>query len=51
MDINVMDTIQRQKEKDIDAAELQPLDPEGVEMGEHKRYTIDIVDAPSDPLR
>ena len=50
-EIETMVKIQEQKEKDIAAHELQPLDPEGREMSEHKRFTFDVVDVPTDPLR
>ena len=50
-DLDVMKTIQDQKEKDIEASTLQPLDPEGKHLAEHKRFTFDVVDFPSDPLR
>ena len=50
-DINIIDTIQKQKEKDIAQEGRPELDPEGEKVAEEKRYTIDIVDAPTDPLR
>lgn len=50
-DLDTMKVIINQKEKDIEAAELQPMDPEGKKMGEHKRFTFDMVDVPTDPLR
>ena len=50
-DLNVMDTIQTEKAKEISAQELQPLDDEGTAMAEHKRFTFDVIDTPSDPLR
>lgn len=50
-DLDIMDTIQTQKEKDIAASTLQPLDAEGKRLGEHKRFTFDVIDFPSDPLR
>ena len=50
-DINIMNDIQQQKEKDIERARMKELDPEGETMGEHKRFTFDLVDVPSDPLR
>lgn len=50
-DLDTMKTIIDQKERDIEAEELQPMDPEGKTMGEHKRFTFDVVDFPSDPLR
>jgi len=50
-DLNVMDAIQKEKEKEVNAEELMPLDPEGVTVAEHKRFTIDMVGTPVDPLR
>ena len=52
-DLEVMKTIiaEKEKEKEINKAELQELDAEGKEMAEHKRFTIDMVAAPVDPLR
>lgn len=49
--LKVMDQIQKEKEKEIEKQTLQPLDGEGTKMAEHKRFTFDIVDIPSDPLR
>lgn len=50
-ELNVMDEIQREKAREIEQSELQPLDPEGETLAEHKRFTFDIIDVPSDPLR
>lgn len=50
-DLDIMRTIIDQKEKDIEAEELQPMNPEGRYMAEHKRFTFDVVDVPTDPLR
>ena len=50
-DLDVMTNIQNQKALDIRGKELQPLDAEGVTLAEHKRYTFDIIDLPTDPLR
>lgn len=50
-DLNTMNEIQNQKELDIAAAQLQPLDPEGKKLAEGKRFTFDIIAIPSDPLR
>lgn len=50
-DIKVMDIIQREKEKDIERERAHELDPEGTRMAEHKRFTLDLVDVPTDPLR
>lgn len=50
-DISIIDTIQREKEKDIEREQAHNLDPEGTSMAEHKRFTLDLVDVPVDPLR
>lgn len=50
-DLNVMKNIIDQKKKDLDNKELPPLDPEGVKLAEHKRFTFDVIDTPVDPLR
>ena len=50
-DLKIMESIQKEKAKEIAKKELQPLNPEGKAMAEHKRFTFDIVDTPSDPLR
>lgn len=50
-DLDIMTNIQNQKEKDLKGKELRPLDAEGIRLAEHKRYTFDIVDLPTDPLR
>ena len=49
--LDVMESIMVTKEYDIQHTEQQPLDPEGIEMGKHKRFTLDMVDVSSDPLR
>lgn len=51
-ELEIMETIQTQKEKDIDALEHQmPLDDEGKTLAEKKRFTFDIINVPTDPLR
>jgi len=50
-DLNVMEEIQNEKAKELDGKELQPLNHEGIAMAEHKRFTFDVVDIPTDPLR
>lgn len=50
-DLDVMKTIIEQKERDIEAAELQPMDDEGKTLAEHKRFTFDVINVPTDPLR
>jgi len=52
-DLNTMDTIQKQKVKDIVAKGLPPLDTEGRKMAEYKRATFDLPTnaVKVDPLR
>lgn len=50
-DLKVMGQIMDQKDREISAAQLQPMDAEGIEMAKHKRFTIDMVGTPVDPLR
>lgn len=50
-DLKIMDTIQLQKQKDIDAEKQIPLDAEGKKLAEAKRFTFDIIETPVDPLR
>lgn len=50
-DLTTMARIQNEKSKEVGLTELQPLNPEGIEMAKHKRFTFDIVDVPVDPLR
>ena len=50
-ELEIMSTIQEEKAKEIAADQLQPLDEEGRALSENKRFTFDIVDIPSDPLR
>lgn len=46
-----MERIQNSKEYDIAREGILPLNPEGVEIAKHKRFTFDIVETPVDPLR
>lgn len=50
-DINIIDAIQKEKGRDLAGKVLQPLNPEGKKMAEHKRFTFDIINTPVDPLR
>lgn len=50
-DLNTMHSIQNEKAKELIKAKMHPLDPEGKAMAEHKRFTFDIVETPTDPLR
>lgn len=43
--------IQTQKQKDINAKTLPPLDSEGMTLAEGKRFTFDVITTPADPLR
>lgn len=50
-DLNVMAAIQAEKDKEIAAQEAPALNAEGQVLGEGKRFTFDVIDTPSDPLR
>lgn len=50
-DINVIDAIQKQKTKELEGKSIPPLDPEGIRLAEHCRFTFDIIDTPVDPKR
>lgn len=50
-DLKIMEQIQKEKQKEIEAEALQPMDAEGQRLAEGKRFTLDVVDTPSDPLR
>ena len=50
-DLHVIDAIQKVKAKELETKALQPLDPEGKRLAEHKRFTFDIINTPVDPLR
>lgn len=53
MDLETMEQIQTQKERDMAATEPMPLDAEGADVAEEKRYSIDIPEyiVKTDPLR
>lgn len=50
-DLNVMEVIMSQKEKDIQKDGQMPLNEEGSKLASEKRITFDIIAIPSDPLR
>lgn len=50
-DLDVMTDIMKERDIEIVDDNLQPLDPEGVELAKHKRFTLDMVGTPVDPLR
>ena len=53
MELQEMEIIQAEKEKDISAQEQRPLDDEGEEMAKYKRASFDLPlnVAKTDPLR
>ena len=50
-ELNVIETIQNQKDAEMERKPLMPLDAEGAKVAEDKRFTFDIIDTPTDPLR
>jgi len=50
-ELETMKVIMEEKEKDISKKEIPPLDAEGKKLAEHKRFTFDVIDSPTDPLR
>lgn len=50
-DLNTMVTIQEEAEREHDLEDLLPLDAEGKALAEHKRFTFDVIETPTDPLR
>ncbi len=50
-DINIINAIQKEKNREIAQNDLPPLDPEGVKLAEHCRFTFDIIATPIDPKR
>lgn len=49
-DLNTMVDIMNETENDHEG-DLIPLDAEGKKLAEHKRFTFDVIDTPTDPLR
>lgn len=49
--LKTMETIMKEKDRDIARAQQQPLDAEGQKLAETKRFTFDIIETPIDPLR
>lgn len=49
--LDVMENIMETKEREIKEKEIIPLDEEGKTLAEHKRFTLDMVGTPVDPLR
>lgn len=50
-DVERMNHIMEEREKELQDEELQPLDAEGIALTEHKKETFDVVTIPGDPLR
>ena len=50
-DLKVMDTIQKEKEKELKAKGVPPMNQEGKTIAQDKRFTFDCIDTPIDPLR
>ena len=50
-ELDVINKIMTEKEQEIKNKGQLPLDDEGKALAEHKRFTFDVVDTPSDPLR
>lgn len=48
---NTMSNIMKEKQNDIARGEQVPLDEEGKELAKRKRWTLDIPEIKSDPLR
>lgn len=46
-----MAAIMEEKNREINAGQLPPLNQEGEALAEHKRETFDIIATPVDPLR
>lgn len=50
-DLETMGELMEQKERDIERDGQPPLDPEHVRLAEEKRFTFDVINVPTDPLR
>lgn len=50
-DLDIMTIIQRQKETDLEHDGEPGLDAETALLAEGKRFTFDVVQIPTDPLR
>lgn len=51
MELTTIGAIQEEKDREQRAAQLKPLDPETKKLAEHKRFTFDVINVPTDPLR
>ena len=50
-DLDVMTAIMEQKNRDIEREGQPEMDAETKKLAEHKRFTFDVIDIPTDPLR
>lgn len=50
-DLNTMEAIQNEKAKSIAAAGQPSMSAATVTISAGKRFTIDVIDTPTDPLR
>jgi len=50
-DLSIMEAIQNEKAKSIAAAGQPSMNAATITISAGKRFTIDIIDAPTDPLR
>lgn len=51
MTLEKISAIQDEKEREAGTQELKPLNPETKKLAEHKRFTFDVINVPTDPLR
>lgn len=49
--LETMTLIQEEKAREIGSAQQPELDAETKKLAEHKRFTFDVIETPSDPLR
>lgn len=51
MTLENISAIQAEKEREESMRQLRPLDPETKKLAEEKRFTFDVINVPTDPLR
>lgn len=50
-DLETMTEIMEQKSRDLERDGQPEMDEEAKRLAEHKRFTFDVIDIPTDPLR
>ena len=50
-ELDIMAAIQEEKSRDIERDGQPRMDEETKRLAEHKRFTFDVIDVPTDPLR